>query len=240
MHRGSSRGAKLDVLRLGFAYDPHHPVLDEVDLRIRPGERVALVGPSGAGKTTLLELLLDLRTPTKGQIEFDGMDYRDIRIDALRAQTAFVHPNSVVDGTILENVRMGKYAIPLSEARRVLEQVGLWDVVSAFPDEMYRRLSPAGAPLSEGQVRKLLLARGMALQPRLFLIDEVLDQIPAEERQVVLDALFHADAGWTLIVATADPEIIARCDRVVHLAGHPPHEDAARAHAPNSIPAHAD
>ena len=86
-----------------------------------------------------------------------------------------------------------------------LTRWGLWDEVSALPDEMYRMLSPCGAPLSEGQTRKLLLARRHDWQSRLLLVDEVLDWFEVDERKILLDEIFKSDAPWTLVVATTCP-----------------------------------
>ena len=124
IHRGSARGAALNLREVWFSYGGHHPVLKDLSLVVAPGERVAITGPSGGGKSTLLELLADLRSPTGGQVEFDGLDFRDIRIDALREQLGFVRAQEIIGGTIVDNVRMGRDLITLSEVRHVLDKVG--------------------------------------------------------------------------------------------------------------------
>lgn len=225
--RGSDRGAALQMRDVTFAFDEHAPVLESLSLSVAPGERLALTGPSACGKSTVLELILDLRVPESGQLEFDGVDYRDIRIDALRSQVGAVLQPEVIEGTILENVRMGRHGIPISQVRRVLEAVGLWDEVSALPDSIYRPLSIGGAPLSHGQLYKLALARAIVGRPRMLLLDETLDALEPSDRHHLLEMLFDREAPWTLVVATHTPEVLERCDRIVTLSGHHPHDTPA-------------
>lgn len=235
-HRGPSPGATVTLRRVSYTYDGHHPVIDHLSTIIGAGDRVAIVGPAGTGKSTLLEIMMKARMPTSGQIEFDGMDYRDLRTDALRRQIGVARGIEVIEGTILQNVRVGRDEIPLSEIRSLLEAVGLWDEVSSHPHGIDMRLTPGGGPLSPGQLRRLMLARAMAGQPRLILIDEVLDGLDEEIRQDVATRLFDRDAPWTVVIVTRDKELIARCDRTIEMPepsdhthdGHPPSAMATR------------
>ena len=103
----------------------------------------------------------------------------------------------------------------------------VWLAGPALPGAIDTRLSPGGAPLSQGQLRRLMLARALAGRPRLVLIDEVLDAIDADVKGRILDILMDPDAPWTALIATRDPEVIARCGRTIALPG--PHGPAGAA-----------
>jgi ABC-type bacteriocin/lantibiotic exporter with double-glycine peptidase domain len=229
-------GAALGLRGVSYGYDGHHPALDHLDLELAPGERVAVVGPSGSGKSTLVDLIYGLRTPTAGRITLDGVNLRDLRLEALREHVAAVKGLDVIEGTVLDNVRAGRGAISLSDVHRALEAAGLAGEVAALPDGMHARLSPGGGPLSLGQARRLMLARAVAGRPRLLVLDGALDGLDQDARRRALAALFDPSAPWTLLVITQDRDIALQCDRIVSLRGgeseHPPM--MANGHSPDT------
>lgn len=210
-------GASLEIRGLSYGYEPHREVLHRLDLHVGAGERVAVVGPSGSGKTTLVDLLFGLREPTRGTIELDGLNLRDLRLESLREQVAMVKGLDLVEDSILENVRVGRAWLSLAEVRAALEAVGLLDEVSELHDGMQTRLMGNGAPLSLGQARRVMLARAIAGRPRLLLIDEGLDALDLDARRRVLETLFDRSAPWTLLLVTHAGDVADRCDRVVAL-----------------------
>lgn len=235
-HVGPARAARLTLLRVGYAYEGSPlAAIHNLTVEITPGERVALYGPSGSGKSTLIEILMKGRMPTSGQVELDGLDYRDFRTDSLRSQIGLARPGGIFHGTILDNVRVGRESIPLSEVRYILESVGLWDEVSSLPDGLDMWLTPGGAPLSEGQDRRLLLARAMVGGPRLLLIDDLLDGLDEHIRGRILDVVMDRAAPWTVVVATRDPEVLARCDRTIALPAQVGHTDDGQPPSPVSV-----
>lgn len=237
-------GLKVDVHHAGYHYGesddhhhdqghgghshqpaPHRAAFAPVSLELKPGERVALCGASGTGKSTLLEVLYGDRIPTEGRLEFDGIDLRELHLESVRRSVALVRPGSIVEGTILDNVRMGRAEICLSDIRKTLAGLGLLVELSELPGGLRTRLLPDGAPLSQRQVWRLLLARALAGRPRLVLVDEGIDRLAPEERERVLDELLDRSQPWTMVLVTESPEAIQRCDRVIRLgaiahAGH--------------------
>jgi putative ABC transport system ATP-binding protein len=117
--------ASLSVRGLQFGYGSKHKVLRGLDLHVRPGERVAVFGGHGSGKSSLARLLIGLRSPNSGQIELDGVDIGDWRLEALRQRVALVSRMEVVEDSLLENVRVGRAGIDLHEIRDALQAVGL-------------------------------------------------------------------------------------------------------------------
>lgn len=217
-HQARSKGASVRIHDVHFSYEEgHRMVLDGFDLHIEPGERVALVGPNGAGKSTLIDLLYGLRTPTHGHIEIDGCDVRDLKLESLRDHIAVVKGIEIFEGTVLDNVRMGREQLSLADLRKALRAVGLLDDLLDLPDGLHTSLRTGGAPLSLGQAERLMLARAIAGQPRLLILDEVLDDMDQEVRHAVLPAILGQDALWTLVVVTHSQEVSRLCNRSVHV-----------------------
>ncbi|WP_206108056.1 peptidase domain-containing ABC transporter [Paludisphaera soli] len=212
-------GAELGLRGLSYAYGGRRPVLDRLDLSLAPGERVAVVGPGGSGKSTLADLILGLRAPTAGHVALDGVNLRDLRLDSIRERAALVKGLDVIEGTILENVRMGRPRISQADAYEALESVGLTDEFATLDEGLHTRLAPHGAPISQGQARRLMLARALAGRPRLLVLDESLDGLDLDSRRRVLETVFDDSAPWTLLVITHDQDVARRCDRCVRLRG---------------------
>ena len=223
-HRAPAGPASLRLDGVTFAYDDgrRRDVLRDLSLDVAPGERVAVTGASGTGKSTLVDLLYGLREPARGRILLDGVDLRDVLREDLRAHVAAVKGFEVFDGTVLENVRLGREDLSAADVRDALSRVGLLDEVQELPEGLHTRLCTGGAPLSLGQARRLLLARAIAGRPRLLVLDEALDDLDAARRPGVLRELFDRDNPWTLLVVTHLPEVARACDREVVLGGETP------------------
>jgi len=212
-HEARVEGASLRFHEVAFHYEGSHLVFSGLNWSITPGERVALVGPNGSGKSTLVDLLYGLREPTAGHIELDGIDLRDVKLDAVRSQVATVRSMEIFAGTIVENVRMGRSELSPSAVRAALDDVGLLEEFLTLPDGLQTVLSTGGGPLSNGQARRLMLARAIAAKPRLLVLDESLDGLDGTVRERVLDTLFDPQSPWTLLAASHDDEVRRRCDR---------------------------
>lgn len=213
--------ASLRLCGLSYSYDDDQghqvPILHGVDAEIAPGERVALIGPSGGGKSTLMEILFGLREPTEGHAELDGIDVRDVRLESLREQVGEVAGTEAFEGTVLDNVRMGRPGVPLTAVTAALRAAGLLDEVRALPQGLRTHLATGGAPLSRGQSQRLMLARAIAGRPRLLLLDGSLDDLDGDMRRRVIGELFSRDNPWTLLVVTHNPDVLAACDRTLSL-----------------------
>ena len=190
--------------------DPHG-TLRRID--IRPGERVAVVGPTG--KTPLLETLALLRSPRRGMVEIDGIDSRSLARPAARHCISFLGRAEVFAGTVAENVRLGRASLTGSDLRWALDTVGLSDRVARLPESLQTPLTPDGRPLSNNELVRLAIARAIVARPRLLLLDGVLDALDIEACPDLFDALFDPAAPWTLVVVTARDDIRGRCGRVI-------------------------
>lgn len=217
-HQARSNGAAIRIHNVSYTYsEGHRTVLDDLNLSIEPGERIALLGPNGAGKSTLVDLLFGLRQPTHGHIEIDGMDLRDLCLLSLREHIAVVKGIEIFEGSILDNIRMGRENLSVADVRRSLQAVGLLDDVLDLPAGLNTPLGTGGSPLSLGQAERLMLARAIAGGPRLLVVDEVLDDMDQEVRHEVLPAILGPEARWTLLVVTHSQDVARLCGRQVRL-----------------------
>lgn len=209
------QGLTILVKGVTFAYEDGPNVLTNVNFEIRPGERVALMGPNGSGKTTLIDLIYAIRQPTEGRIEFDGHDLRDLTLDSARAEVALVKDIECFDGSIAENVSMGRPGIGIAEIRSALDAVGLTERVLRFSQGTATPIWTGGRPLSQGQANRLMIARALAGKPRLIILDESLDNMDRQIRSTVYPAVLGKDKPWTVLVVTHSDDVAAACDRVI-------------------------
>ncbi|MCA9067278.1 MAG: ABC transporter ATP-binding protein, partial [Planctomycetaceae bacterium] len=203
----------VDVQNVSYRRATGQSALPTLSFHVPAGGSLSLVGPSGSGKSTMLDLLFALRNPTSGHLMIGGFDPGDIRPDFLRQRVTLVRGLEVFQGTIAENVHLHRPEVSAKQVRDALEQVGLLEAVLLLDDSLETTLHSDGAPLSENQTRLLSLARAIAGQPRLLLVDGVLDALSDEELSPLLNHLTHPDSPWTLILATGREEIASRCDQ---------------------------
>lgn len=198
----------LVIKNLSFAFPDCPPVLRDLSFSIEPGQTRVIAGPSGVGKTLLAELLLGMRTPTHGRIELDGLDYREWNLSALREQVMCAREPEIFEGTIEENIRMGRTALSVEEICRALDQVGLLDAIHQLPQDIETRLSHLGTPLSSGQLRCLMVARALAHRPRLLILDCILDEIDENTRIRLIQSLTRSHPDLAVLVLTRRADII--------------------------------
>jgi len=210
--------AALTISGLWFGYGTKRPVLQGLDFSVQPGERIAVFGRHGSGKSSLAQLLSGLRSADAGQIELDGLELGEWRLDALRSRVASVSRVEIVEDSLLENVCMGRTGIGLDDVRLALEAVGLLDELGLSPEALIEtQLGPNGAPLSHAQTLRLLLARAMVGQPGLLVLDGILDEMDQATQARLAHAVCAKDAPWTLLVLTRSAQVAALCERVVKL-----------------------
>jgi thiol reductant ABC exporter CydD subunit len=185
-------------------------VLEGFELRLRPGERVALAGPSGAGKTTVLELLMGFLQPTGGRIMIGRRELSEVSLRELRAQIGWVsQAPALTAGSVAGNVRFGDPAAGPAQVRRALRLAGL-----RLPGRT--EVGEAASAISAGQRRRLALARALVRRPRLLLLDEPAANLDPEA-QADLARLLSRLPGTTVLMAAHSPILLACADRVVEL-----------------------
>lgn len=199
---------------------PDAPVLHEIDLMARPGERIALVGPSGAGKSTLTALLLRFYDPEKGTLRIDGREARDYPLTWLRNQMALV-PQDVVlfGGSILENIAYGRPGADFAAVEAAARQANAHDFIGAFPEGYETLVGDRGIKLSGGQRQRIAIARALLKNPAILILDEATSSLDSESERLVQEALDHLMEGRTTFVVAHRLATIRDVDRIVVIDG---------------------
>ena len=198
---------KLDGLiefkNVGFRYDGGRKVLDNVNLTIEPGRKLALVGPSGGGKTTLCHLLMRFYDVKEGSISVDGVDIRDYTQESLRRNIGIVQQDVFLfAGSILENIRYGRLDATDEEVVQAAIRAHIHDEIMQFPDQYQTEVGERGVKLSGGQKQRISIARLFLKNPPILILDEAtsaLDSVTEYDIQKSFDEL--AEGRTTLIIA---------------------------------------
>ncbi|MFQ4136403.1 NHLP bacteriocin export ABC transporter permease/ATPase subunit [Nodosilinea sp. PGN35] len=204
---------QVTVSNVGFRYRSDGDlILDGVTLAIEPGEFVALVGPSGSGKSTLFRLLLGFDAPEVGTVYFDGQDMAGLDLNALRRQFGVVLQTSrLMSASIFENIASSA-RITMEEAWEAAQMAGLADDILSMPMGMHTVVSEGGTNLSGGQRQRLLIARALALRPRILLFDEATSALDNRTQAIVSESLERLRV--TRIVVAHRLSTIRNADRI--------------------------
>jgi ATP-binding cassette subfamily C protein CydC len=195
------------------------PVLAGVDLRLDPGRRIALVGPSGAGKTTVTSLLLRFLDPERGCVTIAGRDVRDYRQEDVRKQFALAGQDAhVFDSTIRENLRLARPTASDADLEAVLRRARLDEWVASLPDGLDTLVGEDGARLSGGQRQRLTLARALLADAAVLVLDEPTAHLDAATARSIMEDVLAAAGDRTILLITHRAEGLERMDEVVTLA----------------------
>jgi ATP-binding cassette subfamily B protein len=220
----ASSGAALNLSEVGFSYPsrPETAALSHLTLSIRPGETVAVVGPSGAGKTTLFQLLLRFYDPQSGTITLDGVDIRDLRLHALRDAIGIVPQDTIIfSADAMENIRYGRADATDEEVIAAAKMAAAHEFIERLPQGYWSFLGERGVRLSGGQRQRIAIARALLKNPPLLLLDEATSALDAESERLVQRALEAAMVGRTTLIIAHRLATVQRADRIIVLEdGH--------------------
>jgi ATP-binding cassette subfamily B multidrug efflux pump len=199
-----------------FAYGDGPDVLRDVTFEARPGERVAIVGPTGAGKTSIISLLGRLYEPTAGRITLDGVDTRDIPLPELRRRVGVVLQDVFLfSGTVVENVMPAEEEVDEKRVREVLQAAGALAMFERLPEGLATPLRERASLVSTGQKQLLAFARALAYDPPVIVLDEATSSLDADTEGKVQAAMERLLAGRTALIIAHRLSTVRGADRIV-------------------------
>ena len=186
---------------VSFEYpDDHNPVLSGIDLKIRPGEKVALVGPSGGGKTTLCNLIPRFYDPTEGRILLDGQDIRNVTLQSLRGSVGVVQQDVYLfSGTVYENIEYGHPGATREEVLEAAKMAGAHEFIMGLKDGYDTYVGERGVKLSGGQKQRISIARVFLKNPPVLILDEATSALDNESEHLVSQSLERLASGRTTL-----------------------------------------
>ena len=217
----TSLSGGIELSNVYFRYTDQSPnVVDGMSLKIRPGEYVAIVGPTGCGKSTLMRLLLGFETPQKGAIYYDGKDISKLDLRSLRRRIgAVTQDGSLFQGDIYSNIVISAPQLTLEEAWEAARIAGIEKDIRAMPMGMHTVISEGQGGISGGQKQRLMIARAVAPRPKILMLDEATSALDNKTQKEVADALDKLKC--TRIVIAHRLSTIKNCDRILVLdKGH--------------------
>jgi ATP-binding cassette subfamily B protein len=208
----------LEFRGVSFGYVPGQPVLEDISLKLRVGECVAITGPTGAGKSTLLMLLKRFYDPTVGEILLDGRPLQKLSLADVRAASGLVFQDSFLfSSTIAENIAFGAPEAEREDVERAAGSASAHEFISRLPAGYDAPVGEHGANLSGGQRQRLALARALIMQPSVLLLDDATSAVDPETEREIRQAIERVMRGRTTILVSTRFSTLCQADRVVVL-----------------------
>ena len=196
------------------------PALSDINLKVKAGQTVALVGPSGAGKTTICNLVARFYDPTSGRVTLDGRDLRDYDVESFRALLGVVEQDVFLfDGSIGQNIAYSRKHATAEEIRKAAETANALEFIDKLPAGMNTLIGERGVRLSGGQRQRLAIARAVLADPRLLILDEATSNLDTESEQLIQQSLSRLMKGRTSFVIAHRLSTIAGADLIVVVEG---------------------
>ena len=208
----------IELNNITFRYGENKTIFNNLSLKIRPGEYVAVVGKTGCGKSTLIRLLLGFEEPQKGVIYYDGKDLSKLDYKSLRQKIGIVMQNGkLFSGDIFSNIAISSPALTLDEAWEAAEKAGIAEDIRNMPMGMNTILSDGGGGISGGQRQRILIARAVAAKPRIMIFDEATSALDNITQTTVSETLDNLKC--TRIIVAHRLSTIKNCSRIIVLDG---------------------
>lgn len=207
----------IEFKHVVFGYR-NRPVLTDLMLRIKPGERVGVVGSSGAGKTTLVNLLMRFYEPKQGQILIDGQDIADVKQDSLRSQIAFIPQDpAMFNRTIAENIGYGKFGATSAEIRRAAKSASADEFIMKTEKKYNSLVGDKGIKLSGGQRQRIAIARAFLKNAPILVLDEATSALDSETEVAIQESFEKLSKGRTTIAIAHRLSTLRNMDRIIVL-----------------------
>ena len=204
-----------------FGYNSYEPVLEHINLDVKKGEMIGLVGSSGAGKSTLINLIMRLYDVDRGKITIDGIDLRDIKQESFHSQIGVVLQETFLfSGTILNNIRFAKPDATMEEVIKAAKAANAHDFICKTPDGYNTYVGERGFNLSGGERQRIAIARAILNNPRLLILDEATSALDTESEYLIQQALDRLTEGRTTFAIAHRLSTLRNANRLVVIDGH--------------------
>ena len=201
-----------------FGYDPGKPVLNDINIDVKPGEMIGLVGKSGVGKSTMINLICRFYDVNRGHLDIDGVDIRKIRLEDLRRHIGMVHQDVFLfDGTIAENIGYGKPGATLDEIVNAAIAAEAHEFIAAKPDGYDTKVGERGGQLSGGEKQRIAIARAILHDPKILILDEATSSLDSATEKKIQAAIARLVKGRTTFAIAHRLSTLRNADRLVVL-----------------------
>jgi len=219
--RDFGKGYRIALDNIRYSYKGSTvPVLSDVSINIKSQQRICVAGPGGSGKTTLTNIIAGLYTGYEGGVSINNISLRDLDIAHLRNKVAKnISQEDIFDGTIYENITVGKSTTSVEDVVDVLQQVGLSEIIHAMPEGLNTHILSGGKGLPSSVVHKLILARCLSKKPELIILNDFFSGLGKADKLQLMHCVINPESTWTLLAVSNDPLVMAACDRVIILDG---------------------
>lgn len=208
----------IEFRNINFSYGDGSPVLHDFNLKVRPGESVALVGPSGAGKTTVCNLIPRFYQPEAGTISIDGKNIQNVTLHSLRSNIGMVQQDVYLfSGSVAENIAYGKISASREEIEAAAKAAGAHDFICQLPESYDTYVGERGVKLSGGQKQRISIARLFLKNPPIVILDEATSALDNESERLVQESLERLAKGRTTVTIAHRLTTIKNADRIVVL-----------------------
>ncbi len=209
----------IRLKEITFSYDGTRNILDNINLTIKKGEKVAFTGESGSGKSTLVDIMIGLYRPQRGHIMIDNTELNESNVKAWRKKIGYI-PQQIYlfDGTVAENVALGE---PIDKERliEVLKQANIWDFLATHHKGLQTPVGDGGVKLSGGQRQRIAIARALYTDPEVLVLDEATSALDNETEAHIMEEIYKIGLNKTLIIIAHRLSTLEKCDTIYRLKG---------------------
>ena len=207
----------LEVEKLNYKFqDSNNFVLNTINFKLEPSEKIIIKGNNGSGKTTLIRILSGLLQPTSGTFFINDDTYRKINLDQYRSQiSVIISGETPFEGTILENITFNNPNISQEDLKWAIDSVQLGEYIKSLPKGLDTKIYPEGKQLSSSNAQKILLARSIITKPKILFLEEPFDKMDDITANELIDFITDSNQKWALVITSKNPYWEKKCTRII-------------------------